>query len=439
MKNNKLTDAPGRDTGDAVPAEPCVAVGFASIHPDDDSDELLRLDGAKDVSVNDAPNDSASTIRSPYARQAARVSKRGTEQTSSAKQVVERIPSRRSRFQGCLLGGASGDALGAPLEFYTLAEITKKFGSHGLREFFPCYERLGAITDDTQMTLFTAEGLIRAAVRYESRGICHPPSVIHSAYLRWLRTQGRSAPRAATEDGWLINVKDLWANRAPGATCISALSATTELGATAMNDSKGCGGVMRVAPIGLLCEPERAFTLAMEAAALTHGHPTSSTSAGVLAYLIAAIKEGDSLQLAVDAAHARLRQCPNHEETLRAIDDACDLAASGTADASRLERLGGGWIAEEALGIALYCTLVRDSLEEAVILAVNHSGDSDSTGAITGNLAGVLYGEEMIPRRWLADLELRREIETVADDLLAVADGDVDLTSDSFVARYPGY
>ncbi|HZU77022.1 MAG TPA: ADP-ribosylglycohydrolase family protein, partial [Dehalococcoidia bacterium] len=69
--------------------------------------------------------------------------------------------------------------------------------------------------------------------------------------------------------------------------------------------------------------------------------------------------------------------------------------------------------------IALYCALTADSFEDGVVLAVNHSGDSDSTGSLTGNLLGALLGVEAIPIRWLAVLELRDEIEQVALDLYA--------------------
>jgi ADP-ribosyl-[dinitrogen reductase] hydrolase len=86
------------------------------------------------------------------------------------------------RYRGCLLGGAVGDALGAPVEFLRRKEILRQFGPEGIAAYQSAYGRLGAITDDTQMTLFTAEGVLRAYVRGALRGICHPPSVIEYAY-----------------------------------------------------------------------------------------------------------------------------------------------------------------------------------------------------------------------------------------------------------------
>jgi hypothetical protein len=94
------------------------------------------------------------------------------------------------RFAGCLLGGAVGDALGASVEFSTLAEILERYGPGGIQHYAFAYGRLGAITDDTQMTLFTAEGLIRTWTRLCAKGITTHIGVTRLAYLRWLATQG---------------------------------------------------------------------------------------------------------------------------------------------------------------------------------------------------------------------------------------------------------
>jgi ADP-ribosylglycohydrolase len=127
------------------------------------------------------------------------------------------------------------------------AGILRQFGPQGLTEMVPAYGKPGAITDDTQMTLFTAEGVLGAHVRGVLRGICHPPGVIHYAYLRWLYTQREPLPMANDFllAGWLIKQKELFARRAPGSTCIGSLRRNSEIGMPAENDSKGCGGVMR--------------------------------------------------------------------------------------------------------------------------------------------------------------------------------------------------
>lgn len=349
------------------------------------------------------------------------------------------LPSLQDRFRGCFLGGAVGDALGAPVEFLPRPAILNRFGPAGIRDYAPVYGHIGAITDDTQMTLFTAEGFIRAAVRHANRGICNPTSVIHRAYLRWLQTQGYAPAIEVKMDGWLAGLQALHAQRAPGNTCIEALRTAKRLGEAAQNDSKGCGTVMRVAPIGLACAADSAFQAAVDTAALTHGHPTALASTGFLSTLYNWLTRGVPLPDAISCALDDLGRYPGHEESLRAIEQSMSLADTHTRDAVAVEKLGGGWVAEEAVAISLYCVLVSQSFEEAIFLAVNHSGDSDSTGSIAGSLWGVIHGVNAIPAKWLDGLELRHEIMTLADDLLGVSQETLDLESTETWNRYPGY
>jgi ADP-ribosylglycohydrolase len=355
----------------------------------------------------------------------------------------------RERYHGCLLGGAVGDALGAPIEFSSRSEMV------------PAYGKLGAITDDTQMTLFTAEGAMRAHVRGMLRGILDRRTTIHYAYLRWLHTQGELLPR--NDDfiltGWLVQQKELFARRAPGTTCMDSLRRVSGIGAPAKNHSKGCGGVMRVAAIGMMLhglsvpDPDsrdrhfnQAFELASDAAALTHGHPTGFLTAGVMALLIFGLLDGTDLPTAIDRAIPLLKARERHEETLSALEGARAAALSSTAPSDAIRHLGQGWVADEALAIGVYCALKATTLEEGVIMAVNHDGDSDSTGLITGQLLGAMQGLSAIPARWLEPLELRGVIEEMADDLATVPawqlanpdDPNISAEAEYYTRRYPG-
>lgn len=305
------------------------------------------------------------------------------------------------RAVGCLVAGAVGDALGAPIEFDSLDRIRAQHGPAGLAGFVPAYGRRGAITDDTQMTLFTAEALI-------GRAPADRPDALRAAYLRWLSTQG-SGPSGG--DG-LLAVPELHSLRAPGNTCLSALRRTREGArgtvADPINDSKGCGGVMRAAPAGMVSQsPEEAFELGCELAAITHGHPSGYFPAGVLAAAVHLLLQGETLLTAVERGAGFLFQRPGNQETARAIGDAVGLARAGRPTPEQLEGLGGGWTGEEALAIAIAAALTADDLADGLLLAVNHSGDSDSTGSLCGNLLGARDGLAAVPREWLDELELR--------------------------------
>ena len=359
----------------------------------------------------------------------------------------------RQRFRGCLLGGAVGDALGAPVEFLSHSEIVGRFGAGGIRDYVPVYGRNGAITDDTQMTLFTAEGLLRGHVCGQTRGLGSYGVTIDHAYLRWLETQGYQAPIPIGRDGCLWLITGLHSTRAPGRTCLSALKSKQAFGDVAQNDSKGCGGVMRVAPVGMFGWHHRAtpgsgkevFRLGAQAAGLTHGHPSGQWPAGVLALLVMRCLDGIPLRESLMEAKAILIEQPGHEETLACIVMAERMAASGgNPGAQDVEKLGGGWVAEEALAIAIYCALVAGDFEEGIVLAVNHGGDSDSTGAIAGNLLGALLGDGAIPPRWIIPLELARVTSEIADDLYEYPSwdlGDEAQHSDGnrIWMRYPGW
>ncbi|NTW71348.1 MAG: ADP-ribosylglycohydrolase family protein [Eubacteriaceae bacterium] len=344
----------------------------------------------------------------------------------------------REYFRGCLVGGAIGDALGWPVEFMKASAITREFGPEGVQDLQISSSGKAEITDDTQMTLFTAEGILRAQTRGHLKGICHESSVVFFAYQRWLLTQGY--PRVKEYDwiydGWLLEIRELHARRAPGNSCLSALLSKKQgIRSEPINNSKGCGGVMRVAPAGLFYRQESAFTMAADFAALTHGHPSGYLSAGALAYLIALVIEGSDLETAVCRTLRELEHFDNHEECRQSLEKAVELSKTNISDAEAISRIGEGWTGEEALGISVYCALKhQDDFKKALIAAVNHNGDSDSTGAITGNILGAYLGLSKIPIEWIEHVELKNILIQIADDLIIEYNEDnVDWN------RYPGY
>ena len=178
---------------------------------------------------------------------------------------------------------------------------------------------------------------------------------------------------------------------------------------------------MRSAPVGLVYkDSEKAFQVASECAAITHGHPTGYLAAGTLSALISRIISGDSLLDAIDESLLILKTEKNNKETLESIDNVLNMVDKHTPGPDVIENIGAGWVAEEALAISIYCALVaKDDFKKGVLLSVNHSGDSDSTGSITGNILGALYGVEILPENWVANLELKDLIEEIACDLFA--------------------
>lgn len=336
----------------------------------------------------------------------------------------------QDRFRGCLIGGAAGDALGYEVEFMHEERIFSRFGDRGITEY-ALHDGKALISDDTQMTLFTATGLLLGTTRGMTRGIMGSyASYIHQAYTDWLRTQMKSYP---LPDGfhysWLVNVPELFDRRAPGNTCMSALR-EEKYGTLdySINHSKGCGGVMRVAPIGLYFNDkgnsvEEICRIGAEAAAITHGHILGWMPAAALVQIIHEVSQDDvgireAVLHSLETVKAMWPETEKRECFIELMEQAVELAGQDISDLNAIHRLGEGWVAEETLAIAVYCAIKYEyDFDRALIAAVNHNGDSDSTGAVTGNILGAKIGYEAIPEKYKENLELKDVILQVADDL----------------------
>lgn len=365
----------------------------------------------------------------------------------------ERVEDDRLRqvVRGCLVGAAVGDALGAPVEFMPRSETLRKFGREGITLLHPWEgHAAGSYTDDTQMTMATARGLLDA-LRAAAGGEPYAPERhVLRRYLEWQMTQHDPQQR-----------------RHPGITCLRALDEARggRLG-VARNHSKGCGGVMRMAPVGLVPPLVPPFALGCRLAALTHGHPLGYLPAGFVADLCARLRDGAELHAAIRAGIDGLKRGDDRVlgglgavlrgESLQRVgavsgrDEAAGKGASSASGesvklepwrrelAGLLERalktaeravtgaegiamLGQGWVGEEALAIALFSVWRHpDDWHAAVVAAVNHDGDSDSTGCIAGAVLGACLGLRAIPELWVAAVENRDPILTLADELVGL-------------------
>ena len=333
------------------------------------------------------------------------------------------------KFKGCLIGGAVGDALGYAVEFLNIEQIKKFHGEKGITEY-ELIDGKALISDDTQMTLFTANGLLLGTTRGMIRGMfCSYPYYIWLCYKDWLKTQEPCDEQPNAEYAWLYNVPELNHSRAPGNTCLSAI-AQDKCGTIQepINNSKGCGGLMRVAPIGLYFidkwdSQDVIDMLGAEAAALTHGHELGYIPAALLVHIISLVSSGTtSLEDAIqDGLKSIVTLFPSANELnnfIGIINKAVYLSKCDFDDLSAISQLGEGWVAEETLAIAIYCSLkYQKDFEKAIIAAVNHSGDSDSTGSVTGNILGAYLGINAIPDKFIKNLELKDLIEDIATDL----------------------
>ena len=392
------------------------------------------------------------------------------------------------KYRGCLLGGAAGDALGYAIEFDREEAIAARYGSRGIRDYQLDERGLAQFSDDTQMTLYTANSLLCsvAALSAQASGgtpasggtqdsgdgptlmsptlapptlvsptalsawasasptllsptalAAYAPAQMTQFYVEWMYTQVSPYPLAEPK-AWISSLPELFASRAPGVTCMNACEAMAS-GAKAVNNSKGCGGIMRMAPVGLIntcpsfsgVELQR---LGAQLAELTHCHELGWMPAGVFVHIVSLLSrdEASSVREAATQALNTLPEAFPNAHYLGQLQEllryTLRLADSDMPDLEAIHALGEGWVAEEALAIGLLCSLRHeDDFAGAITSAVNHGGDSDSTGAIAGNIVGAHLGLAGIPQRYLEHLELRDTISKIADDLFTGPQASPDL------------
>ncbi|MGA7205610.1 MAG: ADP-ribosylglycohydrolase family protein [Specibacter sp.] len=346
-----------------------------------------------------------------------------------------------SRVQGTLMGGALGDTFGYLVEFDSLADITAKYGKAGLLDLS---QAEGAVhfSDDTQMTLYSLDGLLEV-LEWANDGVGADLNACQwLAYLRWLKTQGIPASSKAPEPQprWIDRQSVLHHQRHPGNACVTGL-ATGEMGTVfrpVNPDSKGCGTVMRSAPYGLLpnIPAETIYKISSDAASLTHGHPSARQSSGAFSWLIHGLAVGGlGLRAAAESARDRaVAEKGADADLLARLEAALTLSAHDgepLSGASLTDALGLGWVAEEALAVAVYSVLATapavvspvEHFLAAMRLAANHDGDSDSTASIAGNILGAHYGEAALPPAWLKMSEAPQLIRHLGADFLKLTVG----------------
>lgn len=323
---------------------------------------------------------------------------------------------QNDRFRGCMLGLAIGDALGYPAEFRSRRTIVEAFGPDGLTEFVTSGDPRwtgrssvagsrhppGTVSDDTQMTIALARGLLDA--RTSDVEIAMP--AIGRRFVEWS-----------------ISPQN---NRAPGNTCMTGCRRLREGVAwreANVPNSKGCGSAMRVAPIGLLMgnDLDRTAEVARASSILTHGHPAGVEGAAAAALLVAlALRDTPPERMFAEIMDRCAGRSEDFERCLstlpKMLDEPPEIALSKAG-------LGEGWVAEEAVASALYCFWREPSdFKRAVVMAATTDGDSDSIATITGSIAGARHGMQALDDRWRSDVEYASTLERLADELLELRD-----------------
>jgi len=301
--------------------------------------------------------------------------------------------SLHDRYAGTLLGLASGDALGGPVEFLNRNVIAARFPT-GVTEFIgggwldldP-----GEVTDDTQQALILAESLTAEGLDLDR---------LAAGLIAWFRSNPKDIGNTTR-----IALEALATGTAPLGAGLVALAARGERAAAAN------GAVMRCAPVALRFrrDPNRLVRASLDSARVTHAEARASWGTVAVNQTLVHLLNGGAI---ADAPAAAVVGIPN-DEVREAVLDA--------AGRGRDEVRAGGFVLE-TIGASFWSLLNASSAREAVEMAVALGDDADSTGAVTGALAGAGYGARALPETWVQSVQFRDRLEAEARRLLELSE-----------------
>ena len=321
------------------------------------------------------------------------------------------------KIQGCYWGLAIGDALGMPVEFKSIEAIRSTYGDGGIQN----PEEHAIWTDDTEMTLALTKSLLRLGKVEEINDLSEDSigQTFAAEFIKWLDNPGY----------------------APGITTTNAVHFLKVNGAekwklSGANDSKGCGTVMRAAPLGIWfansLTPELPlidglyhkllFKVSTIQSEITHGHKAATAAALAGSYAVALAINGIPPDKMINPIKTYCNHIhPDFENAMQRLETSLTQRKNGTfsTDLEALTYIGQGWVGEEAFAMALYSAIQHpNDLKSCLRVSVNHDGDSDSVACIAGSILGAFYGTSIIPKDWIDCLAEKERIETFLSKII---------------------
>jgi len=346
---------------------------------------------------------------------------------------------KKERFSGCIVGAAAGDALGSPVKTLTISQIKDLYGKKGILKLSSeKRQKTARISDETQMMLFTAHGILWADAAGLRTGEANCADYVFLALQQWLYSQtgGTSSIDLQwilddNETGFpcdLLGISAFCKKRNPTKQLVQTLAgikSENDYGRKRrpINQNKLFDCLPRAIPAGLYfySDPELAFSVGCDLAAITHSHPTGYLATGCLSAIIAFICKGNTIERSVLNTMKILKEHDGFEECFAALDKALSLLDEETSPLTDVAELGNGSTADSALAIGVYCACVHYDYLSAVQLAANQDGISDICAFIAGALKGALLGYSEIPSGFVKKLQFAELIKDYAGRMTKAA------------------
>ena len=338
---------------------------------------------------------------------------------------------RLARLQGCVLGMAVGDAMGAGVDNKTLEDICADYGPDGLLGY-DLANGFAEVSSYTQVAAFAMNGLLVAMTRGQLRMPFVP--YISMGLKEWARSQ--YFPREERRNCWLAREPHMRRRRIMDARTLDAF--TRDMLGTPekpRNSANGPGTLPAAAVVGMMFAPERmdvgeVGTLGAQTVALTHGDPLAFLSGAALAYMVAGILQDPESSLkehfcnAADAVAGQFASFPEAALLSKKLKNAVAMAQDPDRDATEtMEALECISAAQVLCGAVYACLSCDGDFDRAMILAINHSGKSAAVGAVTGALLGAHLGVEALPEFYLESLDAGAVLRELSYDFASSTPG----------------
>lgn len=305
--------------------------------------------------------------------------------------------------RGMILGKAVGDALGVPVEFESRTWL-KSNPVTDMSEFGTWSQPVGTWSDDTSLAVAAMDSIARLGrIDYQD---------IMENFLRWYERDEFTATGVRFDIGNTTYAAIIRFSR--------RILQPTKCGSTD-ESSNGNGSLMRILPAPLYLFAKNGkiggdeLRIIHEFSALTHGHAISKISCGIYSLIAAQVLSGKNISDAFKLGMNDAKKFYGNDPEFAKFNRLCDENFAALPE----DEISSGGYVLHTLEAALWCLLNTDNYKAALLKAVNLGGDTDTTGAVAGGLAGIIYGVEGIPADWLAKLKRRNYLEKLADDFAA--------------------
>ena len=307
-------------------------------------------------------------------------------------------------IKGMLLGLATGDALGVPVEFESRITL-REDPVVNMRSFGSWNQPAGTWSDDTSLTIAAMESISRLKrIDYLD---------IMGNFWKWYERDEFTATGERFDVGNTTRSAIVRFSR--------KILLPTKCGATE-ESSNGNGSLMRILPATLYLFGTRGkiegdeLKIIHEFSALTHGHIISKMACGIYSLIAAQILNGKDISAAFLAGIAESKKFYGENVAFKNFSRLCDENFASLPENS----ISSSGYVVDTLESALWCLLNTDNYQSLALKAVNLGGDTDTTAAVAGGLAGIIYGEESIPAEWLETLKRRDYLDKIAENFASV-------------------